>query len=102
MTNRIIASDSIRFNHRAFGKRPVLIVLISIGIQSMMRPQSRSSCKQEILLVLGWYYQEMHLGVARFAREHRWHVTFDFDEPIPQAWNGQGVLTLLGAGNDYW
>jgi len=63
---------------------------------------STSLCNREILLVLGWYYQEMHLGVARYAREHHWHVTFDFDEPVPRAWNGQGVLTLLGAGNDYW
>jgi len=68
----------------------------------MMRSQCGSTCNRDILLVLGWYYQEMHLGVARFARQHRWHVTFDFDEPIPPAWNGQGVLTLLGAGNDYW
>jgi LacI family transcriptional regulator len=67
-----------------------------------MRSQGNYRCNLEVLLVLGWYYPEMHMGVARYAREQRWHVTFDFDEPIPQAWNGQGVLTLLGAGTDYW
>jgi LacI family transcriptional regulator len=67
-----------------------------------MRSQFASVCNRDILLALGWYYQEMHLGVARFAREHRWHVTFDFDEPIPPSWNGQGAITLLGVGNEYW
>jgi LacI family transcriptional regulator len=56
----------------------------------------------EILLALGWYYSEMHLGVARYAREHHWHITCDFDEPVPQRWNGRGVITLLGARRDYW
>jgi LacI family transcriptional regulator len=56
----------------------------------------------DVLLVLGWYYQEMHLGVARYAREHHWHVTSDFDEPVPRRWRGDGVITLLGSHNDHW
>lgn len=57
---------------------------------------------RDILLALGWYYPEVHLGVARYAREHHWHLTCDFDEPIPKRWNGEGVLTLLGAGEKFW
>lgn len=56
----------------------------------------------DVLLVLGWYYPEIHMGVARYAREHRWHVTCDFDEPVPKHWNGDGVITLLGSHNDHW
>lgn len=58
----------------------------------MMRSQFASTCNRDILLVLGRYYQKMHLGVARFARQQHWHVTFDFDEPIPPAWNNQGMI----------
>jgi LacI family transcriptional regulator len=57
---------------------------------------------REILLALGWYYPQMHRGVARFARDHNWHVTFDFDDPIPKHWKGDGVVTLLGMRRDMW
>ncbi len=57
---------------------------------------------QNILLALGWYYPEVHRGVARFARDHGWHITADFDDPIPSHWKGDGVLTLLGAQQNLW
>ena len=57
---------------------------------------------REILLALSWYYPQMHRGVARFARDHNWHVTFDFDDPIPKHWKGDGVITLLGLRQDMW
>jgi len=57
---------------------------------------------REILLALGWYYPQMHRGVARFARDHNWHVTFDFDDPIPKHWKGDGVVTLLGMRRGMW
>jgi LacI family transcriptional regulator len=57
---------------------------------------------KNILLALGWYYPEMHRGVARFARDHDWHVTADFDDPIPKHWRGDGVITLLGSKLDLW
>ncbi len=44
----------------------------------------------------------MHRGVARFARDHNWHVTFDFDDPFPKHWKGDGVITLLGLRQDMW
>jgi LacI family transcriptional regulator len=56
----------------------------------------------DVLLALGWYYPEMHRGVARFARDHLWHVTLDFDDPIPARWNGDGILTLIGVQKDLW
>ncbi|MFI4873898.1 MAG: substrate-binding domain-containing protein [Blastopirellula sp. JB062] len=55
-----------------------------------------------VLLALGWYYPELHRGVARFARDHRWHVTFDFDDMVPHDWRGDGVITLLGAQQQLW
>ena len=65
--------------------------------------QQRSAGRSmDVLLTLGWYYPEIHLGVARFARENRWHLTFDFDEPIPKRWQGDGVLTLLGNNVELW
>lgn len=57
---------------------------------------------KNIMLALGWYYPEMHRGVARYARENNWHITFDFDDPVPENWEGDGVLTLLAAGKDLW
>jgi hypothetical protein len=38
---------------------------ISAGVQS-------TAAHREILLALGWYYPQMHRGVARFARDHNW------------------------------
>jgi LacI family transcriptional regulator len=63
------------------------------------RPGERSF---DVLLTMGWYYPEIHLGVARFARENHWHLTFDFDEPVPKRWQGDGVLTLLGTRVELW
>lgn len=63
---------------------------------------SATSGHRDVLLALSWYYPEIHRGVARFARDHAWHVTFDFDDPIPKHWNGDGVLTLLGVQQDLW
>jgi LacI family transcriptional regulator len=61
------------------------------------RPAARN-----ILLALGWYYPEIHRGVARFARDHGWHLTADLDNPVPRHWNGDGVVTLLGARRGLW
>lgn len=57
---------------------------------------------RNILLALGWYYPQIHMGVARFARDHGWHITADFDDLVPKHWSGDGVLTLLGAQQDIW
>jgi LacI family transcriptional regulator len=57
---------------------------------------------RNVLLTLGWYYPEIHRGVARYARDHHWHMTADFDDPIPAHWQGDGAITLLGAQPDLW
>ena len=67
-----------------------------------MTKRSSSTDVTNVLLSLGWYYPEMHRGVARFARDHGWHVTADFDDPIPTHWNGDGVIALLGARHNHW
>ncbi|UUO09152.1 DNA-binding transcriptional regulator [Blastopirellula sp. J2-11] len=63
------------------------------------RPRTTAT---HVLLALGWYYSEIHRGVARFARDHHWHVTFDFDDLVPRDWQGDGVITLLGAQQEIW
>ncbi|EMI52646.1 XylR family transcriptional regulator [Rhodopirellula sallentina] len=54
------------------------------------------------MLALTWYYPKIHHGVARFARDHGWHITADFEDLVPSHWNGDGVLALLGGGRDIW
>ncbi len=66
----------------------------------MARPPK--TVDRNILLALGWYYPEIHRGVARFARDHHWHLTADFDDPVPKHWKGDGILTLLGARQNLW
>jgi len=57
---------------------------------------------KNILLAMSWYYPEMHRGVARFARDHNWHITADLDEVVPKHWQGDGILTHLGARPGIW
>jgi len=57
---------------------------------------------RSVLLLLGNYHHRTHRGVARYAREHRWHL---FAEPaatsqIPVGWNGDGVITALNYRQD--
>jgi len=60
------------------------------------------SSERYVLFALGWYYPEIHRGVVRFARDHQWHVTADFDDLVPRHWRGDGVITLLGARQNLW
>jgi LacI family transcriptional regulator len=57
---------------------------------------------RRVLWAPGWYYPEMHRGVARFARERQWRVIADFDDPVPGSWQGDGALTLVGSHLDLW
>lgn len=68
-----------------------------------VRKKRKSTPKEpSILLALSWYYPEIHRGVARYARDHQWHLTADFGDLVPKHWNGDGVITLLGAQEDIW
>jgi len=50
------------------------------------------SPERYVLFAPGWYYPEIHRGVVRFARDHQWHVTADFDDLVPKHWQGDGVI----------
>lgn len=55
-----------------------------------------------MLLALSVYSAEIHRGVAKFGRDHRWHIPADLEDAIPHDWNGDGVLTKLGAPEQLW
>jgi LacI family transcriptional regulator len=65
-------------------------------------PRAGGRKERNILLALGWYYPEMHRGVARFARNHNWHITADLEEVVPRNWSGDGIITLLAARRNTW
>jgi LacI family transcriptional regulator len=64
--------------------------------------RSRTRKDRSILLALGWYYPEMHRGVAHYARNHDWHVTADLEDRVPSHWKGDGIITLLAARQNTW
>lgn len=51
-----------------------------------------------VLLAVSWFYPAMNKGVIRFAQEHGWRLAVDPDEQVPPYWRGDGIITLLGAG----
>jgi LacI family transcriptional regulator len=55
-----------------------------------------------VLLVLGWYDYRLHAGIEKYAQEHGWHLSEDVvrEKVIPWGWDGDGILTWLGAGDD--
>ncbi|TWT65266.1 AraC family transcriptional regulator [Allorhodopirellula solitaria] len=58
--------------------------------------------ERNVLLALNVYNAEIHRGVAKFGRDHRWHIPADLEDPIPRSWSGDGVLTHLGAPQEIW
>lgn len=50
-----------------------------------------------VLLALGSYQHETHRGIARYAREHGWHLVAEmaYGGVIPRGWEGDGILTAL-------
>ncbi len=50
-----------------------------------------------ILLVLGWYFEEIHRGVAQYAREQGWRLTAAFpNQPVNLSyWDGDGIISSL-------
>lgn len=50
-----------------------------------------------VLLALGSYQHATHRGVARYAREHGWHLVADmaYGGQIPRGWEGDGIITAL-------
>lgn len=56
----------------------------------------------QVLLILGWYDYRLHCGIEKFAQEHGWHLSEDMarERVVPWGWDGDGILTWLGAGDD--
>ncbi len=68
-------------------------------------PEQRTAPRRRqkrILLAMGWYDHRLHLGIAKYAIEHDWHLCPDTtkEKVIPWGWEGDGVLAWLGAGDD--
>jgi len=57
---------------------------------------------RNILLALGNYHHRTHRGVARYARQHNWHLVADMaaTSQIPSGWSGDGIITALSFRQD--
>lgn len=57
-------------------------------------PKSSQKC---VLLALSRYSASTHMGVARFACEHNWHLNCEmaFTGRLPEGWRGDGIITVL-------
>jgi LacI family transcriptional regulator len=55
------------------------------------------SSQKSVLLALGRYSASTHMGVARFASRHNWHLNCEmaFSGRIPEGWRGDGIITVL-------
>jgi LacI family transcriptional regulator len=54
--------------------------------------------RRQVLLALSIAQQSYYKGVARYAREHEWHVVPDmiYTGKIPIGWTGDGIISFLG------
>lgn len=59
-----------------------------------------SKKKRNVLLAITTTHHGLYRGVARFAREHNWHLTTDmlYAATIPYGWKGDGIISHVG----YW
>ena len=48
-----------------------------------------------VLLQIGIATHERQRGIARFAREHGWHVVAEDRPALPRGWHGDGALVTL-------
>ncbi len=54
--------------------------------------------RQQVLLALEWYVQEIHRGVAQYAHEHHWilHDGLAYNgQQLPEKLHYDGIITLL-------
>jgi LacI family transcriptional regulator len=58
--------------------------------------------KRTVLLALTSAHHGFFQGVARYAREHRWHLVSDmlYTAKIPRGWRGDGIVSFIGYRND--
>ncbi len=52
-----------------------------------------------ILLITDWFDNRFHHGVARFAREHGWHLSLEaaYDRSLPWGWQGDGAVAMVSS-----
>jgi LacI family transcriptional regulator len=61
-----------------------------------------SDSQKSVLLALSRYSATTHMGVARYAAQHGWHLNGEMaiTGQIPRGWNGDGIITLLDERED--
>lgn len=61
-----------------------------------------AKARKDVLYLPVWYDGEVHRGIALYAREQGWSVASPprHTAEIPFDWSGDGIITLLGRGND--
>ena len=54
--------------------------------------------RRHVLFATGRYFPKVHRGVARYAREHGWHLNSEAAQlgELPPGWRGDGILTGIG------
>ena len=54
--------------------------------------------QREVLLLLGWYAEAIHRGVANYAQSAGWVLDASQSRSLnpPRSWNGDGILCVLG------
>lgn len=60
------------------------------------------SSQKSVLLALSRYSPGTHMGVARFASRHNWHLNCEMalTGRLPEGWRGDGIITLLDERDD--
>lgn len=58
--------------------------------------------KRTVLLALTDAHHGFFKGVARYAREHQWHLVADmiYTAKIPVGWRGDGIISFIGYRDD--
>jgi LacI family transcriptional regulator len=58
--------------------------------------------KRTVLLALTDAHHGFFRGVARYAREHKWHLVTDmiYTAKIPIGWRGDGIISFIGYRED--
>lgn len=61
-----------------------------------------SPTKRTVLLALTSAHHGFLRGVARYARENRWHLVSDmiYTAKIPTGWKGDGIISFIGYRDD--
>lgn len=60
-------------------------------------PSKGTSRRKRVLLALGYYDQQLHRGIARYARQAEWILNTSMAHygVLPEYWKGDGIITLM-------